>query len=150
MCYQKLKAFSICAMLVSCLSFSLSCGATTVAPEQVKQEKTITVPVSKLKALRSLLDVQEQKINLLEKQFQQPKTELMKQQQLISRLQNSLTTAQNSLTKSEQIIKEQNSSLTKLSETIKKTNTRGKKLEAQRTFWQVTATCLGVILVKNH
>lgn len=150
MCSQKLRIVAICAMFASCFLFSSVCGAATITSEQQKTEKTITVSINKLNTLKSLLDAQEQKINLLEKQFQQPKTELMKQQQSISRLQSSLTTAQNSLAKSELIIEEQNSSLVKLSEAIKQSSSRERRIKLQRTFWELTAGCLTIALIKNH
>ena len=113
------------------------------------QEQTVQVPLSRLKELRTLMDSQNEKINLLERQLAQPTSELKEQEKLISELRANLKVADSSLMKSEQIIKEQNKSLTSLSEKLKQDQRREKRIKRQRLLWQLVAGSMAVALVRK-
>lgn len=140
------------------LSLSLLCFALLAicrvadAAAQVPQQKEIIVEVSlsKLQELNDLMNSQNEKINLLEKQLQKPTITLREQQNLINELRQNLQEAQNSLSKSELIIEEQNASLQSLSATMKQEQKRTKRIERQRLIWQVVAGGMVVALAKEN
>lgn len=139
------------------LSLSLLCFALLAicrvadAAAQVPQQKEIIVEVSlsKLQELNDLMNSQNEKINLLEKQLQKPTITLREQQNLINELRQNLQEAQNSLSKSELIIEEQNASLQSLSATMKLEQKRTKRIERQRLIWQVVAGGMVVTLIRK-
>lgn len=138
----------ICALLVSCFSYSPCYANTTTAVETAQKQEMILVSRSKLIALRSLLVEQERKIDQLSIMLTMPKEELKKQEQLIKELKSSLESAQNSLNQSELIIAEQNSSLMTLSRNLKKEKAVKERIERQRILWQVIAGGIIVCTIK--
>ena len=85
-----------CSVLALLLAVSARCSIAAAA-EPAVQEQAVQVPLSKLVELQSLMNSQSEKINLLEKQLQEPASELQKQEQLISELRSDLQTAKSSL-----------------------------------------------------
>lgn len=123
------SALCVCALL----SQQLSCTPASAA------EATVTVPLSKLKELRSLIDKQEQRLEQLETLLEGQSSTLTEQSSSIIQLRQELATAKSSLANSKLIIDEQNSSLMSLSESIKQERRRMRRIERQHLFWQVVA-----------
>ena len=139
------------SLLLLCFAVLWRCSTVDAAAPttpQLAQERTVQVPLSRLKELQTLMDSQSEKINLLEMQLQEPTSELQKQQELISELRSSLKTADSSLAKSDQIIKKQNKSLMGLSQTLKEDARREQRIKRQRLLWQVVAGGMVAALVK--
>lgn len=121
------------------LSVATSCTPASAAEAAPRQEIMVSVPLSKLKELRSLIDKQEQRLEQLEMLLEGQSSTLSGQQSSISQLRQELATAKSSLANSKLIIDEQNSSLTSLSESIKQERRRTRRIERQRLLWQVVA-----------
>ena len=130
------KLAIICALFVSCFSFS-PCYANSTEPiELPKNQQVVMVPLPKLIELQSLISKQGPRINQLSAILSEQESTLNKQYKEINLLKQSLQS-------SEQIINEQNASLTKLSEERKKEN---RKLKTQRLIWQIVA---GVVILQS-
>lgn len=145
---KRLCMLLACSVLALLLAVSVRCSIAAAA-ESPARAQTVQVPLCKLKELQSLMNSQEQKINLLERQLKAPASELQKQGELISELQSSLQKAKSSLDKSELIISEQNKSLQSLSQELKADARREKRIKRQRLFWQIVAGSVTVALVRK-
>lgn len=146
----KLLCLVTLSLLLLCFALLATCrveAAATPVQTQIQHEVTVTVPLSKLKELRSLIDKQGQRLEQLEMLLEGQSSTLSGQQSSISQLRQELATAKSSLANSKLIIDEQNSSLTSLSESIKQEQRRTRRVKQQRTFWTVAAGCLAMAWV---
>ena len=140
------SSLCVCALL-SAATFCIPASVASAAAP--RQEVTVTVPLSKLKELRSLIDKQEQRLEQLETLLGGQSSTLTEQSSSISQLRQELATAKSSLANSKLIIDEQNSSLMSLSATLKQEQRRTRRIERQRLLWQVVAGGVAVTLIKK-
>ena len=136
----RLLCLATLSLLLLCFALLGMCRvADAAAPAQTRQEIMVSVPLSKLKELRSLTDRQEQRLNQLQELLDAQSSTLSEQQSSISQLRQELETAKSSLSKSELIISEQNKSLTSLSLALKQEQRRTERIKRQRLLWQIVA-----------
>lgn len=140
-----IKTKGLLVWLLLSLCFLVACSGYAAETEKAK---TVPVPLSRLIELKSLMESQDKKISLLEKQLTAPTTALKEQQSLISELRTDLQKSQSSLKESELTIAKQEESLMSLSADIRQKQRQQEKIKRQRTFWQILAGGAIVALIK--